>query len=49
MDLLAYPHLLATIDFWAGDAGLCRHFAVRNKLESSLSQDAKQKKNYLRE
>jgi len=31
-DLLAYPHFLATSDFWAGDAGPCRHFALRDNL-----------------
>lgn len=43
-DLLTYPHLLATNNFWAGDAGPCRHFAVRNSLQSKLSKDARQKK-----
>ena len=43
-DLLTYPHLLATRDFWAGDAGPCRHFAVRDNLQLKLSKDARQKK-----
>jgi hypothetical protein len=47
-DLLTYPHLLATNNFWAGDAGPRRHFAVRSKLESSMSKDAKQEGIYLR-
>lgn len=38
--LLTYPHLFATKNFWAGDASPCRHFAVRDKLESKLSKDA---------
>lgn len=39
-DLLTYPHLLATNNFWAGLAGPCRHFAVRDNLQSGFSKDS---------
>ena len=47
-DLLRYPHLFPTNNFCEVVAGACRHFAVRNKLESSLSKDARQERNDLR-
>jgi hypothetical protein len=49
-DLLTYPHLLAITNFWAGVAGPCRHFAVRDNLQLKLSKDARPKKErgYLR-
>jgi len=48
-DLLRYPHLFATNNCCEVVAGACRHFALRDKLESSLSKDARQERNDLRQ
>lgn len=48
-DLLRYPHLFATNNCCEVVAGACRHFALRDKLDSSLSKDAGQERNDLRQ
>lgn len=40
-DLLRTLHRFATNNFCDVVAGACRHFAVRNKLKSSLSKDVR--------